>query len=67
MDTWEFLQRSDGAWYWRHANAAGAVRHSTIGFESEADCIGNAIYHGYLPNPPRTRQTQSQLSSLHGR
>lgn len=50
MDTWEFLQRDNEGWYWRHTNAVGAVRTSTVPFESESDCIGNAIYHGYLPH-----------------
>jgi hypothetical protein len=67
MDTWEFLQRSDGAWYWRHANAVGAVRYSAVSFESEADCIGNAIYHGYLPHPSSARPPRSSYSSLAGR
>lgn len=52
MDTWEFLQQNDGAWYWRHTNAVGAVRTSAACFESESDCVGNAIYHGYLPRKP---------------
>lgn len=52
MDTWEFLQRNNGAWYWRHTNSAGAVRISAACFQSESDCVGNAIYHGYLPHMP---------------
>ena len=52
MDTWEFLQRNNGAWYWRHTNASGAVRTSAACFECESNCIGNAIYHGYLPHTP---------------
>jgi hypothetical protein len=51
MDKWEFLQRHDGAWYWQHTNAAGAVRTSAACFDSESDCVGNAIYNGYLPRP----------------
>ena len=49
MDTWEFLQQDDGAWYWRHTNGAGSVRTSAACFEFESDCVGNAIYHGYVP------------------
>jgi len=54
MDKWEFLQRSDGAWYWQHTSASGATRESAVCFECEADCIGNAIYHGYLACRPVT-------------
>ncbi len=58
MDRWEFLQRNDGAWYWQHTNAAGAVRMSTVCFESQSDCVGNAIYHGYLPLAPMTARAR---------
>ena len=49
LDDWEFIQRDGAAWYWRHTNAAGVTRESTVSFEREIDCIGNAIYHGYVP------------------
>ncbi len=62
MDTWEFLQRHDGAWYWRHTNAAGAVRMSAVCFESESDCVGNAIYHGYLPRAPLAGRSRSVVA-----
>lgn len=62
MDRWEFLQERHGdAWYWRHTNAAGAVRTSTASFESESDCIGNAIYHGYQPCPSPAVRDRSAL------
>lgn len=51
MDYWEFLKHENGLWFWRHTNAAGAVRRSATVFESECDCMGNAIYHGYQPPP----------------
>lgn len=62
MDRWEFLQeRHGGSWYWRHTNAAGAVRSSTASFDSESDCIGNAIYHGYQPYRSHALQDHSAL------
>lgn len=62
MDTWEFLQRHDGAWYWQHTNAAGAVRVSPACFDSESDCIGNAIYHGYLPRAPISARPRIRIA-----
>lgn len=62
MDKWEFLQRHDGAWYWQHTSASGAMRVSTVCFKCEADCVGNAIYHGYLACCPDTARPRHALS-----
>lgn len=63
MDRWEFLQERQGAWYWRHTNAVGAVRASSASFESESDCLGNAIYHGYQPCPAFTCRPVEALTA----
>ena len=48
MDHWEFLRQSDGCWTWQHMNCAGAKRESRVSFATRADCVANAIYHGYM-------------------
>jgi hypothetical protein len=62
METWEFLQRESGAWYWRHTSSSGAVRTSAVSFECRSDCVGNAIYHGYLPHTPHLTRPQMAMS-----
>jgi hypothetical protein len=62
METWEFLQHHSGAWYWRHTSSSGAVRTSAVGFECESNCVGNAIYHGYLPHTPHVARPQIAMS-----
>jgi hypothetical protein len=49
MEQWLFFQQPDGGWHWRHTNGFGASRESALGFRNRADCVANAIYHGYVP------------------
>jgi hypothetical protein len=62
METWEFLQRESGAWYWRHTSSSGAVRTSAVCFECKSNCVGNAIYHGYLPHTPHLTRSPMVMS-----
>lgn len=49
MEQWQFIQSADGYWHWQHSNEAHATRLSGAGFPTRADCVANAIYHGYVP------------------
>ena len=53
MDRWEFLQQGDGCWTWQHINCVGARRASRVSFAARADCIANALYHGYMAENPQ--------------
>jgi hypothetical protein len=53
MEQWLFFEMADGAWHWRHTNGFGASRESALGFRNRADCVANAIYHGYVPAAAR--------------
>ncbi len=46
---WRFWRSRDRAWRWRQISVRGVSRVSRAAFLTLADCMANAIYHGYLP------------------
>lgn len=45
---WEFLEDSAGQWRWRTDDPAARRPESCKTFRSGADCVANALRHGYL-------------------
>ncbi|HWI12770.1 MAG TPA: hypothetical protein VNT02_00880 [Burkholderiales bacterium] len=46
---WAFWRKKDGCWHWRHTDLAGVMRVSAEGYPRLADCMANAMDHGYRP------------------
>jgi len=46
---WTFWRKKDGCWHWRQTGLDGVTRASAEGYAGLADCMANAMCHGYLP------------------
>jgi hypothetical protein len=44
--TWDFLQRYDDSWIWRHTDRH-EVRESSRNFAALEECMADAKLHGY--------------------
>jgi hypothetical protein len=52
MEQWQFTQNSGRLWCWARVDDRGRpVLEGTNGFASRADCIVDAMRHGYLSAP----------------
>jgi len=48
-DVWGFYQDPSGYWrWWRNARNNERVGASSEGYRSHADCVANAVRHGYV-------------------
>ena len=48
---WRFRFSSSNTWRWNAAEPSGALRVSRDEFGTLADCVADAIAHGYVPRP----------------
>ena len=48
MTGWEFVEDATGQWRWRTSDPAATRPESCKTFRSGADCVANALRHGYL-------------------
>ena len=46
---WTFWRGRDGCWRWRQTSRGGFTRVGAVRYRGLQDCMGNAIYHGYVP------------------
>ena len=49
MQQWEFLRDARRAWYWRRTDSEGSHSVSSRTFTTHADCVADAVEHGYAP------------------
>jgi hypothetical protein len=62
---WDFLQRYDESWIWRHADRH-QVTESARNFAALEECVADATRHGYRaanakPKQPRRLQASERL------
>ena len=57
--SWDFLQRYDESWIWRHADR-NTVTESSRNFANYAECLEDAARHGYVPPTANRRARKSR-------
>jgi hypothetical protein len=45
---WSFSYTADNTWYWRAVRADGTEERSQARLESLADCLADALEHGFV-------------------
>ena len=45
---WTFAYRGDNTWYWQAKRADGQLERSDAPIETLADCLSDAMRHGYV-------------------
>ena len=45
---WTFAYDRDNAWYWQAKRADGSVERAAVKLETLADCLPDAMSHGYV-------------------
>jgi hypothetical protein len=63
IQPWHFITDGEGKWRWRCQRPEHPSAESRDGFHSRADCIADAMRHGYLAREPG-RQPETQATEL---
>ena len=45
---WSFAYDRDNSWYWQAKRADGNLERSDVKYETLADCLTDAVSHGYV-------------------
>lgn len=46
---WSFAYHADNTWYWQARFANGGLERAEVKLETLADCLTDAMSHGYIP------------------
>ena len=61
---WSFAYDRDNTWYWQAKRANGALERSDVKLETLADCLTDAMAHGYVAwntDAERRREAAQEL------
>ena len=62
---WSFAYDRDNTWYWQAKRATGKLERSEVKLETLADCLTDAMAHGYVAwNRAAERRRESSQELL---
>jgi hypothetical protein len=68
MERWQFIQSPAGGWYWLCSDVISRkTRTSTGVFDSRAECMANAMGHGYPRAVSASPRTEGKRMARHRR